>query len=59
MGKPWTELDMPDSSHITLIVRGDRPYLPGQVSALEAGDEIVAVTLTGEEQTLYDTLTGV
>ena len=59
VGKHWTEFDMPDSSQITLIVRADRPYLPSQVSALEAGDEIVAVTLTGEEQTLYDTLTGV
>jgi Trk K+ transport system NAD-binding subunit len=59
VGKHLTELDLPQNSKITLVVRANRPYLPAQVTALEGDDEVVAVTVAGEEQSLYDTLTGV
>jgi hypothetical protein len=41
------------------VIKNSGATLPTDGLVLEAEDELVAVTMTGDEQTLYDILTGV
>ena len=59
VGSPLTEIDLPPSSFVSLVVKHEGAFLPSQDVVLEAGDEVVAVTIPEEEQILYETLTGV
>ena len=59
VGKRLGDLDLPPNSFISLVVKKGGVQLPSDVLVLEAEDELVAVTRTGDEQTLYDILTGV
>ena len=59
VGRPLSQIDMPPNSFITLVVKDEGPSLPQEDLVLNAGDDVVVVTVTDEEQTLYETLTGV
>jgi trk system potassium uptake protein TrkA len=59
VGKRIGELDLPPGSFISLIVNKGGPALPSAQVQVEADDEIVAVTSAGDEQLIYDILTGV
>ena len=59
VGKRISELGLPPSSFISLIVKDGQPSLPSGQTVVEADDEIIAVTPMGDEQVLYDILTGV
>ena len=47
------------NSFISLVVKRNGAQLPDNRTFIEPDDELVAVTPTGEEQILYDILTGV
>ena len=59
IGKHINEIELPPNSFITLMVKKTGATLPNGRSVVEAEDEIVAVPLEGDEQILYDILTGV
>jgi trk system potassium uptake protein TrkA len=59
IGKRLSEIELPPNSFITLMVKKTGATLPTGRSVVEAEDELVAVTPEGEEQVLYDILTGV
>ena len=59
VGKRLGEVELPPNSFISLVVKKGGAELPSDVLVLEPEDELVAVTRTGDEQTLYDILTGV
>ena len=59
IGKHINEIELPPNSFITLMVKKTGATLPNGRSVVEAEDEIVAVTPEGDEQILYDILTGV
>ena len=59
IGKRLNEIELPPNSFITLMVKKTGATLPNGRSVIEADDEIVAVTPEGDEQILYDILTGV
>ena len=59
VGKHINEIELPPNSFITLMVKKTGATLPNGRSVVEAEDEIVAVTPEGDEQILYDILTGV
>ena len=59
IGKHINEIELPPNSFITLMVKKTGAALPSSRSLVEADDEIVAVTPEGDEQILYDILTGV
>ena len=59
IGKRLSEIELPPNSFITLIVKKTGATLPTGRSVGEAEDELVAVTPEGDEQILYDILTGV
>ena len=59
VGKRIAEVELPPHSFVTLVIKRTGPELPTGNLVLEADDELVAVTMTGDEQTLYDVLTGV
>ena len=59
VGKRLNEIELPPNSFITLVVKKTSASLPSGRSLVEAEDEIVAVTPEGDEQILYDILTGV
>ena len=59
IGKHINEIELPPNSFITLMVKKPGATLPNGRSVVEAEDEIVAVTPEGDEQILYDILTGV
>lgn len=59
IGKRLSEIELPPNSFITLMVKKTGAILPTGRSVVEAEDELVAVTPKGEEQILYDILTGV
>ena len=60
VGKRLEELqrEIPARSFIALVIRKDRVLKPAAL-ALAGGDELFAVTVTEEEQALYDLFTGV
>ena len=59
IGKPLNEIELPPNSFITLMVKKGGATLPTGRSVVETEDELVAVVPEGEEQILYDILTGV
>lgn len=59
VGKHLNEIELPPNSFITLMVKKTGATLPNSRSVVEADDEIVVVTPAGDEQILYDILTGV
>ena len=59
VGKRVDEVNLPPDSFISLIVKRGEASLPTAQSLLEADDELIAVTTAGDEQLLYDILTGV
>ena len=59
IGRPLNEIELPPNSFITLMVKKGGATLPTGRSVVEPSDELVAVVPEGEEQILYDILTGV
>ena len=59
IGKRLSEIELPPNSFISLMIKKSGATLPTGRSVVEPEDELVAVTPTGEEQILYDILTGV
>ena len=59
VGRRLEELELPPHSVISLVVKRTGAELPSNDLVLEADDQVVVATMTGEEQTLYDILTGV
>ena len=59
IGKPLNEIELPPNSFITRMIKKDGATLPTGRSMVEPEDELVAVVPEGEEQILYDILTGV
>ena len=59
IGKRLSEIELPPNSFICLMIKKDGATLPTGRSVVEPNDELVAVTLAGDEQVLYDILTGV
>ena len=59
VGKPLSEVVLPPSSFITLVVREGEPLLPDEETQLGGDDEVLAVTTPGEEDILWETLTEV
>ena len=59
VGKRLSEIELPPNSFITLMVKKSGATLPNGRSVVEPEDELVAVTPTGDEQIIYDILTGV
>ena len=59
IGKRLSEIELPPNSFITLMIKKTGATLPTGRSVVEPEDELVAVTLEGDEQILYDILTGV
>ena len=59
VGKRLEEVELPPKSFISLVVKKTGAELPSGHLVLEAEDELVAVTQIGDEQILYDILTGV
>ena len=58
VGRKLAEVELPPHSFISLVIKRDRASLPASDLVLEALDQVVAVTMTDEEQTLYNILTG-
>jgi trk system potassium uptake protein TrkA len=58
VGRRLDELVLPPHSFISLVVKGNQAELPVDSLVLEGRDEVIAVTMTDEEQTLYHILTG-
>ena len=58
-GKPLSRIELPPNSFISLVVKGQGPFLPSDDLVLDSGDDVVAVTSPEEEQLLYQALTGV
>ena len=59
IGKRLSEIKLPPNSFISLMIKKDGATLPTGRSVVEPNDELVAVTSAGDEQILYDILTGV
>jgi trk system potassium uptake protein TrkA len=59
IGKRLSEIELPPNSFISLMIKKSGATLPTARTVVEPEDELVAVTPTGEEQILYDILTGV
>ena len=59
IGKRLSEIELPPNSFISLMIKKDGATLPTGRSVVEPNDELVAVTSAGDEQILYDILTGV
>ena len=57
VGKRLRDVELPPNSMIALVVKKNRVELPSSAVVLEAEDELVAVTQSNDEQTLYDILT--
>ncbi len=59
VGKRLEEVELPPHTFISLVIKKSHAELPDDDLVLEGEDEVVAVTMTDEEITLYDILTGV
>ncbi len=60
VGKPIKDILLPHQSLITLIIgSGGQPRLPTGDTIIQAGDEVVAVTILESEEALRSALTGV
>ena len=58
VGMRLEDLELPPHNFISLVIKKDGARLPVNGLVLEAEDELLAVTMTGDEQTLYDIFTG-
>ncbi len=52
VGKSLQELNLPDDCVIALIIRNDKGIVPHGKTVMQAGDEVVAVTTTENEDVL-------
>lgn len=59
LGKRLGEVELPPSSFISLVVKKSVAHLANDALVMEVDDELVAVTRAGDEQIVYDILTGV
>ncbi|PKB78714.1 MAG: hypothetical protein BZY88_17020 [SAR202 cluster bacterium Io17-Chloro-G9] len=59
VGRRLGDVELPPRSFISLVVKSNVVERPVADLILEAEDEIIAVTPSGGEQTLYDILTGI
>ena len=59
VGKRLREIELPPDCFISLVVKKGSAELPSDGLVLEPEDELVTVTRTGQEQVVYDILTGV
>ena len=59
VGKRLREIELPPDCFISLVVKKGGAELPSDGLILEPEDELVAVTRTGQEQVVYEILTGV
>ncbi len=57
VGKKLRDVELPPNSMIALVVKKNSVELPSGALVLEAEDELVAVTQTNDEQTVYEILT--
>ena len=58
-GKTLSDIELPPTSLVSLVVKTQGPVLPSDDLVLDPGDDVVVVTSPEEEQVLYETLTGV
>ena len=58
VGKKLNEVVLPPHSFISLVIKKDRAVMPSNDLVLEAQDGVVAVTMTDEDRTLYEIMTG-
>src|SRR5919204_33284 len=49
VGHALREVDLPPESTIAVVIRGESAFFPNGMTALQAGDEVVALTRGGEE----------
>ncbi len=59
VGRRLDEVHLPPGSFISLVVKRGQATLPSGQVTVETDDEFIAVTSSGDEQLLYDILTGV
>ena len=59
VSKALEDIQLPPNSFICLVVKTEGPRLPSNGLELEAEDEVVAITISEEEHTLYTVLTEV
>ncbi len=59
LGRPLRDLGIPDDCILSLVIRqGSRPIIPYGDTVLEPGDEVIAVSSEGGEETLRRILLG-
>jgi len=58
INKKVQDIQLPENSVLVSIVRGEEVIVPKGNTALEAGDDIIALTLVGNEQPLLNLLIG-
>ena len=59
VGQRLEQVELPPRSFVSLVIRQDRVMTPRADLVLVEQDELYAVTMRDEEQTLYEILTGV
>jgi trk system potassium uptake protein TrkA len=59
VGKSLGELTLPPGTFIVLVVQRQMPVQPAQDLELNAGDEVMTITLSDQEDALRDELTRV
>lgn len=58
LNKPLSEIKLPEDSVLVSIVRGEEVIVPKGNTVLKAGDDIIALTLVGNEHKLLELLVG-
>lgn len=59
VGKRLGDVELPPNCFISLVVRKSGSEMPSSHLIVDPEDELIAVTPTGDEQIVYDILTGV
>ena len=59
VGKRLGDVELPPDSFISLVVNRERAALPSASYLVQAEDELITVAASGDEQIIYDILTGV
>ena len=59
VGKRLGDIELPPDSFISLVVNKDRTAPPSGNYLVQAEDELITVAASGDEQIIYDILTGV
>lgn len=54
LGRRLADLQWPPDAVLAAIIRGDQPFAPGADDTLEAGDELVLIISSEEEQALTE-----